>query len=57
MSVDLTKALADLEEQKVLEEVKRQLDAGVAPTEILAACQAGYGRCRGAISKSGLLCL
>jgi methanogenic corrinoid protein MtbC1 len=41
MAEGLKMALAELEEQKVLEEVRKQLDAGVDPTEILAECQAG----------------
>ena len=41
MSDELTKALADLEEQKVESLVDERLAAGIEPSLILAACQGG----------------
>src|ERR1039457_1048430 len=41
MPSEIVEALAELEEDKVLELVKQELDAGTPADEILAACQEG----------------
>lgn len=41
MSEIIKNALADLDEAKVLEEVKKEVEAGTPPTEILKVCQLG----------------
>jgi len=41
MNNKIAQVLADLEEDKVLEEVKRELESGTSPVEILDACQKG----------------
>lgn len=41
MENPITELLADLKEAEVLEQVRRQLDAGADPLKVLAACQAG----------------
>ena len=40
-AMDLTQALADLEENKVLEIVRRRMERGDDPLQIIEACQAG----------------
>jgi methanogenic corrinoid protein MtbC1 len=39
----IAELLANLEDEKVLDEVRKQLDSGVDPVEILKACQDGMG--------------